>query len=90
MNKAQIIENLANELGITKADAKRAFELIFGNIEAGLKKGNVTVPGFGTFKTSQRKARMGRNPQTGAEIKIPARTAITFKASTTLKEKFNK
>jgi DNA-binding protein HU-beta len=90
MNKAQMIDNLAEALDISKVDAKKAFEMIFGDIEAGLKKGNVTVPGFGTFKTSKRKARMGRNPQTGEEIKISARTAITFKASTTLKDKFNK
>jgi DNA-binding protein HU-beta len=90
MNKTAIIEKMAKDLGMTKADAKRAFELIFDQITLGLKKGSVSVPQFGTFKTSKRKARTGRNPQTGAEIKIPARTAITFKASTVLKSKFNK
>jgi len=89
MNKAAIIEVIANETGISKKDAQRAFELTFESIQKGLKKGNVSIPKFGTFKISNRKARTGRNPQTGAEIKIPARKAVTFKASTVLKDFFN-
>ena len=90
MNKKEIIEVIAKDLDITKKDAKRAFELTFENIEKSLKKEKrFMVPGFGTFKLAQRKARTARNPQTGATIKIKARKAVTFKPSTTLKEKFN-
>lgn len=90
MNKKTIVETIAKELDITKVAAQRAYEIVFESIEKGIKKDSVTVPGFGTFKTTKRKARNGRNPQTGETIKIPARTAVTFKASTTLKSKFNK
>ena len=89
MNKKTIIENIAKELDITKKAAGQAFEIVFADITKGMKKDSVLIPGFGTFKLSLRKARTGRNPQTGAALKIPARKAVTFSASKTLKDLFN-
>jgi nucleoid DNA-binding protein len=91
MKKADLVEAIAKETGLTKADATRALEATFEVITKALKKGErVPVAGFGTFNVSKRKAREGRNPQTGAAVKIPARKAVTFKAGTALKEVVNK
>ena len=91
MKKSELIEAVAEATGLTKADATRAFDATFEVIKEGLKKGErVPVAGFGTFNVSKRKAREGRNPQTGAAVKIPARKAVTFKAGTALKEVVNK
>jgi DNA-binding protein HU-beta len=86
MTKAELIEKIAKDASIPKAAAKIAFESTFEGIKSGLKKRNsrVTLVGFGTFKNVYRKTRMGRNPQTGEQIKIKGRNAITFKASKTL------
>ena len=86
MTKAKLIEKIAKDAGIPKTTAKIAFESTFEGIKSGLKKRNskVTLVGFGTFKKIYRKTRMGRNPQTGEQIKIKGRNAITFKASKTL------
>ena len=90
MKKAELVEAIAKKTGLTKADANRALEATFEVITAALKKGErVPVAGFGTFNVSKRKAREGRNPQTGATVKIPARKAVTFKAGTALKESVN-
>ena len=90
MKKADLVEAIAKETGLTKADATRALEATFEVITAALKKGErVPVAGFGTFNVSKRKAREGRNPQTGATVKIPARKAVTFKAGTALKDAVN-
>ena len=90
MKKAELVEAIATKTGLTKADATRALEATFEVITAALKKGErVPVAGFGTFNVSKRKAREGRNPQTGATVKIPARKAVTFKAGTALKETVN-
>ncbi len=90
MKKAELVEAIAKKTGLTKADANRALEATFEVITAALKKGErVPVAGFGTFNVSKRKAREGRNPQTGATVKIPARKAVTFKAGTALKETVN-
>jgi DNA-binding protein HU-beta len=90
MKKAELVEAIAEKTGLTKADATRALEATFEVITKALKKGErVPVAGFGTFNVSKRKAREGRNPQTGETVKIPARKAVSFKAGTALKEAVN-
>lgn len=90
MTKEQLIDKMATDAGITKAQAGRAMKSMFDNITRSLKKGNkVTFVGFGTFDISRRKARTGRNPQTGAAIQIPASKVPKFKAGKSLKEAVN-
>lgn len=93
MNKAEIINNIAEEHGITKVAAKAIFEQVFEDITAAMLSktvGNkITIPGFGTFKMDKREARTGRNPRTGESMNIPAKQVVKFKASTTLTEKIN-
>jgi DNA-binding protein HU-beta len=86
MTKAELIEKIAKEADIPKSTAKVAFESALDGIKTGLKKRNskVTLVGFGTFKKIYRKTRMGRNPQTGEQMKIKGRNAITFKPSKNL------
>ena len=73
MNKAQLIEKVATETGMTKAQTERMLDSTFDIIRKSVKKGDdVKLVGFGTFAKSKRKARTGRNPQTGKAIKIPA------------------
>ncbi len=90
MKKVELIESVAAKAGLTKADAGRAVDAMVATITEALVKGDrVPLVGFGTFATSKRAARTGRNPQTGAEVKIPARTAVTFKAGSALKDAVN-
>ena len=90
MKKVELVEAVATSVGLTKADANRAIDATFDAITKALKKGDkITLIGFGTFGVSRREARTGRNPQTGAEVKIPARNAVTFKAGTQLKNEAN-
>ncbi len=90
MKKSELVEAVATATGLTKADATRALEATFATITKALKKGTkVPVAGFGTFAVSKRAARVGHNPQTGAQVKIPARNAVTFKAGSALKEAVN-
>ena len=89
MNKKELVAAVAKDTGLTKADAERALKSILANITKAVKKGVVTLIGFGTFKKVRRAAREGRNPQTGAKIKISARNAVTFKAGKALKEAVN-
>lgn len=90
MNKGELIDSVANQSGLSKADAGRAVDACLDAITGSLMTGNkVSIPGFGTFDTSKRAARTGRNPQTGATIKIKARTAVTFKPSSRLKDAVN-
>ncbi len=90
MKKVELVEAVATKVGLTKADANRAIDATFEAITKALKKGDkITLIGFGTFGVSRREARTGRNPQTGAEVKIPARNAVTFKAGTQLKNEVN-
>ncbi len=85
MNKAELIEAVAKET-CTKAEAGNAVNLVFDTIAKALKKGDsVTLVGFGTFVVRKRKARIGRNPQTGKEIKIPAKKVPAFKPGKELK-----
>ena len=83
MTKAELIEKVANDADITKTAAAKAVQSFLEAVTTGLKKRNskVTLVGFGTFKKVYRKARWGRNPQTGEKIKIKGKNAITFKAS---------
>ena len=91
MNKTELIDSVASEAGITKAAATKAIEALVGGIERSLKKGNkVTLVGFGTFGISKRKARTGRNPQTGEPIKINAKKVVRFKAGKALEISVNK
>ena len=86
MNKQEVIEKIAKDTGISKSSAASAIDSFIGNITKSLKKGEaVTFVGFGTFKTSMRKARTARNPQTGAAIKIPKRRVVRFTAGKALK-----
>ena len=90
MKKVELIESVAEKAGLTKADAGRAVDAMVASITEALVKGDrVPLVGFGTFATSKRAARTGRNPQTGATVKIPARTAVTFKAGSALKDRVN-
>jgi len=81
MNKNEVISSIANDTGLSKADAARALDATLSAIRRGVSSDPVQLVGFGTFRNSRRKARTGRNPRTGAAIKIPARTVMTFKAS---------
>jgi DNA-binding protein HU-beta len=85
MNKAELIDAIASKAGMTKADAKKALDAFIKATTASLKKGGrVALVGFGSFSVSARKARTGRNPQTGKEIKIPAKKVVRFKAGSEL------
>ena len=88
MTKAELIEKMANDAEITKAAAGMALESFIQGVTAALKKkdGKVTLVGFGTFEKTMRKARKGRNPQTGEAIKIKAANVVKFKPGKSLKE----
>lgn len=86
MNKAGLIEAVADVVS-TKKEAAAAVDAVLDAIKGALKKGDpVTLVGFGSFSVAKRKARKGRNPQTGAEIKIPAKKVPVFKAGSDLKK----
>ena len=88
MTKAELVEKMATDAGISKVAAKKALESLLDGIKIGLKKRNsrITFVGFGSFKKVYRKTRMGRNPQTGKKIKIKGKNAVTFKAGKNLKQ----
>jgi nucleoid DNA-binding protein len=89
MNKADLISEVAKVVG-KKKEAQAAVNCVFASIPKAMKKGSpVTIAGFGTFKVAKRKARTGRNPRTGEEIKIKASRAPRFVASKTLKDFLN-
>ncbi len=91
MNKADLVDRIAAETGITKTQAGTAVETLIAAVTGALKKGErVTLVGFGTFAISQRKARNGRNPQTGSAIKIAARRVARFSAGVELKQAVNR
>ena len=90
MNKTELIEHIAKQADISKAAAGRALEAVVGGIRSSLKKGNsVTLVGFGTFSTGKRAARAGRNPRTGAAIKIKAAKVPKFRPGKALKDALN-
>ncbi|NOX45923.1 MAG: HU family DNA-binding protein [Chlorobi bacterium] len=85
MNKAELIDAMAGDAGLTKADAKKALDAFIGATTKALKKGDrVALVGFGSFGVAKRAARTGRNPQTGKEIKIAAKKVVKFKAGSEL------
>ncbi|PCJ87794.1 MAG: DNA-binding protein [Flavobacteriales bacterium] len=85
MNKAELIDAISADAGLSKADAKRALDSFVSNTTKSLKKGNrVALVGFGSFSVSKRAARTGRNPQTGASLKIPAKKVVKFRAGSDL------
>jgi len=85
MNKAQLIDSIASEANLTKADAKRALDAFVSTTTSALKKGDrVALVGFGSFSVAKRNARTGRNPQTGKPINIAAKKVVKFKAGSEL------
>jgi DNA-binding protein HU-beta len=90
VNKATLIDKIAEDAGITKTAAGRAIESLIDGIGRSLDSGErTTLVGFGTFTVSERKARTGRNPHTGATIEIPAKRIVRFRASKELEELLN-
>ena len=90
MNKGDLIESIAKQADLSKADAGRALDAVLDAITGTLMSGDkVTLPGFGTFSTSRRAARTGRNPSTGETIKIKAKTVAKFKPGSKLTEAVN-
>jgi len=88
LTKADLAEGLFNELGLNKREAKEFVELFFENVRTALAEGQqVKLSGFGNFGLRQKNPRPGRNPKTGEEIPITARTVVTFRASHKLKER---
>ena len=86
MTKAELIAGIGKEAKISKASAEKAINAFTNAVTKALKKGDkLTLTGFGTFSIARRKARIGRNPQTGKEIKIPAARVAKFKAGNLLK-----
>lgn len=90
MNKGELINAMANDAGISKAQAGAALDSFVNNVTKALKKGDkATIVGFGTFSASKRAARTGRNPQTGETIQISAKTVAKFKPGKGLGEALN-
>ena len=90
MSKQDLVNYIAEETGLSKADATRALEAMMKGITEGLKKeGKVTLTGFVTFTAKQKPAKTGRNPKTGEAVEIPARVAVTVKAGSKLKDALN-
>ena len=90
MNKADLVNEIAKETGLTKTKSSEVVDTIVNAISSSLKKGEkVTLVGFGTFSTSKRSARKGRNPKTGAVINIPGKTVARFKAGSELTKSVN-
>lgn len=91
MNKQELIDAISASAELTKADAKKALDAFIDSVSASLKKGDrISLVGFGSFSISDRKAREGRNPQSGKTIKIPAKKVVKFKAGAELAEMVNK
>ena len=90
MNKADLIAHIADHSGISKAAATRAYDAFIGGVTKTLKRGgNLTLVGFGTFAVGKRAARTGRNPRTGAAIKIKAAKVPKFRPGKALKDHLN-
>ncbi len=90
MKKVELVEAVAEETGLTKADATKAIDATFKAITNALANGDkVPLVGFGTFDVSERAAREGRNPRTGEPVTIAARKAVTFKPGSALKDAVN-
>jgi DNA-binding protein HU-beta len=90
MNKAEVIDAMSRHLGSSRADAERALDAFVESVVEGLKKSqDVAILGFGSFRVSHRKARMGTNPQTKERIEIPASIGVGFRAGKALKERLS-
>ena len=90
MNKGDLINKIADDVGVSKVLAKSMLESYTSAVSKSLSGGErVSIPGFGTFSVARRSARRGRNPRTGQEIKIPARNVVRFKAGAELSIKVN-
>lgn len=90
MNKSDLIDKMANDAKITKTQASAALNAFIDGTTGALQKGEkVILVGFGTYSVSKRSARTGRNPQTGASIKIAAKNVVKFKAGSELSKKVN-
>ena len=90
MNKSDLIEHIATQADISKAAATRALDAVLDGVVSSLKQGEaVSLVGFGTFAVSKREARTGRNPATGAEIKIKSAKLAKFRAGKALKDALN-
>ena len=91
MTKSELIAKVAEKAGLKKVEAERAVNATIEAIAEAISKGERTaIPGLGIFNVRERKARKGRNPRTGKEIKIPARKVVAFTATKSLKEALNK
>ena len=87
MNKADLVDAISTQTGLSKADAGKSLDATLDAVTKSLSGGDaVSLVGFGNFTVSRRNARTGRNPQTGAEIQIPARNAVKFSAGKALKD----
>ncbi len=86
MNKGDLVEALAKKCQMTKKDAQDAVDTTFDLIKKNIKRGSVNIVGFGSWSVSKRKARLGRNPQTGETIKIPAGKGVRFRPGKAFKE----
>ncbi len=90
MNKTQLVDAMAGKSGLSKADAKKALDAFISVTGEALKANDrISLVGFGSFSISERAARTGRNPQTGAEIQIAAKKVIKFKAGSELNDTVN-
>jgi DNA-binding protein HU-beta len=90
VNKSELIEHIAKQADISKAAAARALDALIGGVKTSLKKSNsVSLVGFGTFSVGKRAARAGRNPRTGAAIKIKAAKVPKFRPGKALKDAVN-
>ena len=90
LTKLDIVQNVTDKLGLSKRDSTRIVESVFEIMKEQLSKGNtVKISGFGNFVVKSKKARKGRNPQTGVEMEISARKVLTFKCSNVLKKTLN-
>ena len=90
MTKTDLVNYIAEEAELTKADATRALDAFMSGVTQGLKEdGKVTLTGFCTFAAEKKEAKTGRNPRTGETVKIPARVAVKVKAGSKLKEALN-
>ena len=91
MNKGHLIEKVAKEAGISKVAADQAIDSVLAGVSEGLRRGErVTFVGFGTFSVTERRARIGRNPQTGTPIKIAAKKAVRFTTGKKLGQTVNR
>lgn len=90
LTKADIVERVYNKIGFSKKEASDLVELVFATLKNSLNEGEkVKISGFGNFTVKEKKARTGRNPQTGDQITISARRVLTFKPSQILKDIIN-